>query len=115
MECFRSSVCEFTFTWLSQYKHQTKHMSQFTFNFFLLEMIDAHNDRIRKGRTDHLPRARRADRWAHSWDSLLSDTCIAAGWAKHISLSHHEKNNNGGGNRKFKELYKMSLGIPEGK
>ena len=27
----RTSVCEFTFTWLSQYKHQTKHMSEFGF------------------------------------------------------------------------------------
>ena len=55
---FRSSVCEFTFTWLSRYKHQTKHMSAFSFKFFLLEMIDAHNMRVRTGKTDHLPRAR---------------------------------------------------------
>lgn len=50
----RTSVCEFTFTWLSQYKHATKHMSEFTFRWFLLEVIDAHNDRVAAGRVDHL-------------------------------------------------------------
>jgi hypothetical protein len=34
LEGIRTSVCEFTFTWLSQYKYQTKHMSQFGFLFF---------------------------------------------------------------------------------
>jgi hypothetical protein len=46
LEEFRTSVCEFTFTWLSRYKHQTKHMSRLGFNFFLLEMISAHNGQI---------------------------------------------------------------------
>lgn len=50
----RTSVCEFTFTWLSQYKHQTKHMSQNGFKFFLLEMVDAHNRAIQQGSTNHL-------------------------------------------------------------
>lgn len=34
----RTSVCEFTFTWFSQYKHQSKHMSEFGFKFFAQEM-----------------------------------------------------------------------------
>ncbi|CAE7515455.1 unnamed protein product [Symbiodinium natans] len=42
----RTSVCEFTFTWMSAYKHQTKHMSQYGFRFFLMEMSWAHNDEI---------------------------------------------------------------------
>ena len=50
----RTSVCEFTFTWLSQYKHATKHMSQFGFQWFLLEVIDAHNQFVAQSRTDHL-------------------------------------------------------------
>jgi hypothetical protein len=45
----RSSVCEFTFTWLSQYKHQTKHMNEWGFKFFLGEMIRSHNDIIFQG------------------------------------------------------------------
>ena len=31
-------MCEFTFTWLSKYKHQTKHMNEYGFKFFLLDM-----------------------------------------------------------------------------
>ena len=50
----RTSVCEFTFTWLSQYKNQTKHMSEFGFKFFSLEMVDAHNNEIFEGRQQHL-------------------------------------------------------------
>ena len=46
LEGVRTSVCEFTFTWLSAYKHQTKHMSEWGFKFFLQEMIMAHNDKI---------------------------------------------------------------------
>ena len=42
----RTSVCEFTFTWLSAYRHQTKHMNRFGFNFFLQEMAWSHNDHI---------------------------------------------------------------------
>ncbi len=57
----RTSVCEVTFTWLGQYKHQTKHMSDTTFEWFLLEMLDAHNGFIAKGSTEHLPRACRPD------------------------------------------------------
>ena len=53
----RTSVCEFTFTWLSAYKYQTKHMSHHTFNWFMLEMLDAHNKFAAVGRTDHLPKA----------------------------------------------------------
>jgi len=56
MKDVRTSVCEFTFTWLSQYKHQTKHMSEFTFKWFLMEMIDTHNAFILKGVKDHLPK-----------------------------------------------------------
>ena len=41
----RASVCEFTFTWFSAYKPQTKHMSEWGFKFFLQEMIMAHNDK----------------------------------------------------------------------
>ena len=43
---FGTSVCEFTFTWLSAYRHQTKHMNRFGFNFFLQEMAWSHNDHI---------------------------------------------------------------------
>ena len=46
LEGIRSSVCEFTFTWLSQYQRQTKHMSEYGFKFFLLEMIESHNEDI---------------------------------------------------------------------
>ena len=42
----RTSVCEFTFTWLSAYRHQSKHMNRFGFAFFLLEMAWSHNDRV---------------------------------------------------------------------
>ena len=42
----RTSVCEFTFTWFSQYRHQSKHMSEWGFKFFLQEMCWAHNDAI---------------------------------------------------------------------
>ena len=55
----RTSVCEFTFTWFSQYKHQTKHMSEHTFKHFIMEMIEAHNQQVLKGSTSHLPRAHR--------------------------------------------------------
>ena len=61
MDGIRTSVCEFTFTWLSQYKHQTKHMSDGTFKWFLLEMIESHNEFVAKGSTAHLPRARRSE------------------------------------------------------
>ena len=44
----RTSVAEFTFTWLSAYKHQTKHMCRHGFMFFLLEMIESHNQHIFK-------------------------------------------------------------------
>jgi len=60
MQGVRTSVCEFTFTWLSQYKHQSKHMNEFSFQFFLLEMLDTHNEFVARGCTEHLPRARRA-------------------------------------------------------
>ncbi len=56
---FRSSVCEFTFTWLAAFKHATKHMSEFGFKFFVLEMIDMHNDFVARGVTEHLPLFRR--------------------------------------------------------
>ena len=56
----RTSVCEFTFTWLSQYKHQAKHMSEHTFKHFIMEMIEAHNRQVLTGATSHLPRARRS-------------------------------------------------------
>jgi hypothetical protein len=45
----RTPVCEFTFTWLSRYRHQTKHMSEWGFKFFLLEMIASHNAVIFRG------------------------------------------------------------------
>ena len=32
----RTSVCEFTFTWLSKYKHQTKHMNEYGFKILPL-------------------------------------------------------------------------------
>ena len=54
VEGVRTSVCEFTFTLLSQYKHATKHMSQFSFNLFLLEVMDAHNQFVVSGKIDHL-------------------------------------------------------------
>jgi hypothetical protein len=50
----RTSVCEFTFTWFNQYKHQTKHMSEFGFKFFAQEMCLAHNDCVFEGDTSHL-------------------------------------------------------------
>lgn len=46
LQGIRTSVCEFTFTWLSGYKFQTKHMSEWGFKFFLQEMILAHNDSL---------------------------------------------------------------------
>eukprot|EP00435_Cladocopium_sp_Y103_P050535 s3479_g15.t1 len=46
LEEIRTSVCEFTFTWLSAYRHQTKHMNCFGFLFFLQEMAWSHNDNI---------------------------------------------------------------------
>ena len=52
----RTSVCEFTFTWFSQYKYQTKHMNQHGMKFFLLEMCAAHNDCVFAGNTQHLRR-----------------------------------------------------------
>ena len=58
---FRTSVCEFTFTWLSRFRFQSKHMSELGFKFFLLEMVDAHNTFVCDGITDHLPRATRRD------------------------------------------------------
>ena len=61
MQGIRTSVCEFTFTWLSRFRFQTKHMSEFGFKWFLLEMIDAHNTFVLKGHTDHLPRATRSE------------------------------------------------------
>ena len=54
----RTSVCEFTFTWFSQYKYQSKHMSQAGFNFFLQEMCSAHNDCIFRGKVSHLTHKR---------------------------------------------------------
>ena len=51
LQGIRTSVCEFTFTWFSQYKHQTKHMSKNGFKFFLRE---AHNQAILAGSTSHL-------------------------------------------------------------
>ena len=42
----RTSVCEFTFTWLSTYRRQTNHMKRFGFLFFLQEMAWSHNDQI---------------------------------------------------------------------
>jgi len=45
----RTSVCEFTFTWLSKYKHQTKHMNEYGFKFFLLDMAWSHNEIILQG------------------------------------------------------------------
>lgn len=48
LDGIRTSVCEFTFTWMSGYKFQTKHMSEWGFKFFLLEMISAHNAAIFK-------------------------------------------------------------------
>ena len=50
----RTSVCEFTFTWFSQYKHQSKHMSEWGFKFFLLEMCMAHNEHVFEGDVSHL-------------------------------------------------------------
>ena len=50
----RTSVCEFTFTWFSQYKHQSKHMSEWGFKFFLQQMCAAHNDAIFDGDESHL-------------------------------------------------------------
>ncbi|OLQ15341.1 hypothetical protein AK812_SmicGene385 [Symbiodinium microadriaticum] len=49
LEGVRTSACEFTFTWLSAYKHQTKHMNQFGFRFFLLELAWSHNRVILNG------------------------------------------------------------------
>ena len=49
LEGVRTSACEFTFTWLSGYKHQTKHMNQFGFRFFLLDLAWSHNDVIFRG------------------------------------------------------------------
>lgn len=54
VEGVRTSVCEFTFTWFSQYKHQSKHMSEWGFKFFLQEMCAAHNEAILDGDTTHL-------------------------------------------------------------
>lgn len=42
----RTSVCEFTFAWLSGYKSQTKHMSEWSFRFFLQEVVQFHNESI---------------------------------------------------------------------
>ena len=50
----RTSVCEFTFTWLGRYKHATKHMSQFGFVWFMMEVVDAHNQFVAAGHTDNL-------------------------------------------------------------
>ena len=49
LEGIRSSVCEFTFTWLSQFKHASKHMSQYGFVWFLTEVCWTHNERIAQG------------------------------------------------------------------
>ncbi|CAK0904474.1 unnamed protein product [Prorocentrum cordatum] len=54
VEGVRTSVCEFTFTWMSQYKHQTKHMSEWGLKFFLQEMCMAHNEALFKGSAPHL-------------------------------------------------------------
>ena len=45
----RTSICEFTFTWLNKYKHQTKHMNENGFQFFLLDMAWSHNEIIFPG------------------------------------------------------------------
>eukprot|EP00435_Cladocopium_sp_Y103_P008093 s5105_g2.t1 len=45
----RTSVCEFTFTWVSKYKHQTKHMTEYGFHFFLLDMAWSHSEIILQG------------------------------------------------------------------
>ena len=50
----RTSVCEFTFTWFSQYTHQSNHMSEWGFKFFLQEMCWAHNDASFDGDAAHL-------------------------------------------------------------
>lgn len=42
-------VCEFTFTWLSKYKRQTKHMNEYGFQLFLLDMAWSHNEIILQG------------------------------------------------------------------
>ena len=44
-----TSVCEFNFTWLSKYKHHTKHMNEYGFQFFLLDMAWSHNEIILQG------------------------------------------------------------------
>ena len=49
LQGIRTSVCEFTFTWLSKYKHQTKHMNKHGFQFFLLDMAWSHNEIILQG------------------------------------------------------------------
>ena len=56
----RTSVCEFTFTWLSRYKHSTKHMKQFGFLFYIFQMVDLHNEMISRGNSSHLPEAKRS-------------------------------------------------------
>ena len=61
MKGIRTSVCEFTFSWLSKYRFQTKHISEFGFKWFLLEIIDTHKDWILHGHTDHLPSVIRGD------------------------------------------------------
>ena len=61
MEGVRTSVCEFTFTWMSQYRHQTKHVTEHSFKWFLMEMFDEHNAFIFKGKHGHLPKAVRRD------------------------------------------------------
>jgi len=55
----RTSVCEFTFTWLSRFRFQTGHMSEYGFNFFMTEMIDCHNYFVLTGDRSHLTFLRR--------------------------------------------------------
>ena len=61
MKDIRTSVCEFTFAWLSRYRHQTKHMSEFGFKWFLLEIIATHNTFVMQQDLDHLPKVIRRD------------------------------------------------------
>ena len=60
MEGVRTSVCDVTFTWLSQYKHHTKHMGEHVFVWFMMEMLDAHNGVSAQGIASHLPQTRRS-------------------------------------------------------
>ena len=76
----RTSVCEFTFTWLSRYKHATKHMQQLGFQFFLTQMLDLHNEMLVRGNTQHLPEApRRPLPRRESVEGCASDRAASGG------------------------------------